>query len=146
MKTLKPNDEAVLTALQRSAQSRPSKLPAAKRAELHRALQSSPRSQRARLGFALLASTLSLTLILLLTRQHRPSTLQPAEMLTTATETAVPDSSFDWEMPDHFATRLAHAQAKRQDRLQSFKPKSATFTSRTKHLKSKLQKLRKELS
>jgi hypothetical protein len=146
MKPLKPDDEVFLDALQRSALHRPPKLSAAKRAELHRALQSAPSSQRSRLRFALLTSTLALCCILLLTRQHLPTTRAPAAELTTVPQTVAPASSLDWDMPEHFNTRLARTQAKQQDRWQSFKQTSVHFKSRTKHLKSKLQKLRKELS
>lgn len=146
MKALKPDDEALLNALQHNAQSRPSKLPADQRAQLHRALESSPGTRPRSLGFALLASTLTLCLMLLLSRQTTHSRLPPATIVITTPEATEPATSLDWKTPDNFSTRIARAQASRKGRFQSFKPKSMNFKSRTNHLKSKLQMLRKDLS
>ena len=147
MKNLKPDDQAFLNELQRSAQSRPHKLSADKRAALHRALQTGSCRPRAPLRWALLASTLCVALMLWLAGPDRPSALQhPTASLRSAADASVPMRNLQWDMPAPLSTRLSRAPAKRSQRWQCWQPKSIQFESRTLQLKSKLQKLRKELT
>ncbi|MEM8867038.1 MAG: hypothetical protein AAGC73_02110 [Verrucomicrobiota bacterium] len=146
MKTLKPEDDHFINELRTNTQRNPSKLPPEKRAELHRAIESSTSISQPWLRRIVLGTGSAFTLICLglyfISNQPQPQTTQ-----IPSTSIQAEADYLDWELPEPFQTRIAEAQSDLRSLESSLeRPSTFRFKTRTQRLRTRIQKLESDLS